>query len=89
MTVIVDFGFLQELNKGIQEHTSSLDYINKTGHELISKSSPERAQMLQTELDQVNSEWAAVAPIIEQRQAKLEKSISYVRDFMVGFFDHW
>ncbi|XP_012946043.2 dystrophin [Aplysia californica] len=71
----------KELSKEMREHEKSLDYLNKTGRDLISKSTEDQAKTLQTDLDRLNAEWAAVATSIEQRQSRLDKSVANVTEF--------
>ncbi|KAH9492321.1 hypothetical protein Btru_024699 [Bulinus truncatus] len=67
--------------KEIVEHTPSLDFINKTGHDLILKSPPDRAKVFQDDLNELNFEWTSVSKTVEQRLAKLEKLITNSREF--------
>ncbi|CAL1537370.1 unnamed protein product [Lymnaea stagnalis] len=71
----------KELSKEIQDHKPNLDYINKTGRDLILKSPTDRAKSLQVDLDDLNTDWITVSTVIEQRLAKLEKSISNAKEF--------
>ncbi|GFN77850.1 dystrophin [Plakobranchus ocellatus] len=70
----------KDLSKEIQDHTSGLEYINRTGRELINKSTPERGEELRADLQALNGLWTNVSNTIEQRQAKLEKSISNIQE---------
>ncbi|KAH9492320.1 hypothetical protein Btru_024696 [Bulinus truncatus] len=71
----------KELSKEIVEHTPSLDFINKTGHDLILKSPPDRAKVFQDDLNELNFEWTSVSKTVEQRLAKLEKLITNSKEF--------
>uniref|UniRef100_A0A2C9KMX3 Dystrophin n=1 Tax=Biomphalaria glabrata TaxID=6526 RepID=A0A2C9KMX3_BIOGL len=70
-----------ELSKEIQDRSPSLDYINKTGQDLILKSPADRAKLFQEDLNELNAEWNSVSKTIEQRLAKLEKSVSNAKEF--------
>ncbi|GFR63477.1 dystrophin [Elysia marginata] len=70
----------KDLAKEMQDHTPGFEYINRTGRDLISKSTPERGDELRSDLQALNSLWTNVSNTIEQRQAKLEKSISNVQE---------
>lgn len=75
----------QDLSKEMTGHAPGLQHVNKTGKELITKSSSgERREQLQKDLDSLNNQWTAVSTMLEQRQAKLEKAISNLKQFRVS-----
>ncbi|KAK3712445.1 hypothetical protein RRG08_002775 [Elysia crispata] len=81
----------KDLTKEMQDHTTGFEYINRTGRDLISKSTAERGDELRSDLQALNSLWTEVSNVIEQRQAKLEKNISQVQEMknqMDGLV-HW
>ncbi|XP_059157467.1 dystrophin-like isoform X5 [Physella acuta] len=71
----------KDLNKEIEDHSQNLEYINKTGRDLILKSFSERAEALQADLNDLNSEWTTVSSTIDQRLAELEKYVAMLKEF--------
>ncbi|XP_055889039.1 dystrophin-like isoform X6 [Biomphalaria glabrata] len=80
-TLVSQLDNYKELTKEIQDRSPSLDYINKTGQDLILKSPADRAKLFQEDLNELNAEWNSVSKTIEQRLAKLEKSVSNAKEF--------
>ena len=74
---------LQELKRDMDDHAANKEYINRTGHELISRYPTDMAGVLEADLSSLNSRWQAVSTAIEQRQARLEKAISQMKEYQV------
>lgn len=74
---------LQELQKDVDEHKSSLEYINKTGQDLLAVASEEKTEKLRADLQELNSRWIKVTASITERIGKLEKVISHLKQFQV------
>lgn len=69
----------------MQEHNGSLDYINKTGKNLIGKAASEdKATKLKTDLDDLNTRWSQVSVVIEERLDKIEKAIGQLKKYKVS-----
>lgn len=76
----------QSLQEDLQEHQGSLDYINKTGKELVVKSGPhDKAQAMERNLEGLNSRWSHVSCEINSRLAKLERAIGQIKQYQVSF----
>ncbi|XP_025099293.1 dystrophin-like isoform X3 [Pomacea canaliculata] len=71
----------KELQRDIEDHTASQEYINKAGRELIARSLPDKAGCLEQDLSSVNSRWQTVTTMIEQRQARLDKAIKQMKEY--------
>lgn len=77
--------FFQSLQEDLQEHQGSLDYINKTGKELVVKSGPhDKAQAMERNLEGLNSRWSHVSHEINSRLAKLERAIGQIKQYQVS-----
>lgn len=77
--------FFQSLQEDLQEHQGSLDYINKTGKELVVKSGPhDKAQAMERNLEGLNSRWSHVSREINSRLAKLERAIGQIKQYQVS-----
>lgn len=77
--------FLQSLQEDLQEHQGSLDYINKTGKELVVKSGPhDKAQAMERNLEGLNSRWSHVSREINSRLTKLERAIGQIKQYQVS-----
>lgn len=77
--------FLQSLQEDLQEHQGSLDYINKTGKELVVKSGPhDKAQAMERNLEGLNSRWSHVSHEINSRLTKLERAIGQIKQYQVS-----
>lgn len=77
--------FFQSLQEDLQEHQGSLDYINKTGKELVVKSGPhDKAQAMERNLEGLNSRWSHVSCEINSRLAKLERAIGQIKQYQVS-----
>ena len=74
----------QDLKRDIDDHAANQEYINRTGRELIARSPPERARALESDLSNLNSRWLTVSSTIEQRQARMEKAISQMKEYQVN-----
>ncbi|KAK7483287.1 hypothetical protein BaRGS_00025454, partial [Batillaria attramentaria] len=79
----------KELMRDIEDHTANQEYINKTGRELIARSLPDKAGSLEKDLASLNSRWLAVTTTIEQRQARLEKAISQMKEYQQDGLNRW
>lgn len=78
--------FFQSLQEDLQEHQGSLDYINKTGKELVVKSGPhDKAQAMERNLEGLNSRWSHVSHEINSRLTKLERAIGQIKQYQVSF----
>ncbi|XP_063403799.1 dystrophin-like isoform X1 [Mytilus trossulus] len=70
----------RNLQSDLQEHNGSLDYINKTGTNLIGKAATEdRASKLKTDLNDLNTRWSQVSVVIDERLDKIEKAIGQLK----------
>ncbi|XP_061169275.1 dystrophin-like isoform X1 [Saccostrea echinata] len=70
------------LQEDLQEHQGSLEYINKTGKELIVKSGPhDKAQAMEKNLESLNSRWSHVSTEINSRLDKLERAIGQIKQY--------
>ncbi|XP_078330229.1 dystrophin-like isoform X4 [Crassostrea virginica] len=70
------------LQQDLQEHQGSLEYINKTGRELIVKSGPhDKAQTMEKNLDSLNSRWNQVSRQINSRLSKLQRVIGQIKQY--------
>lgn len=77
--------FLQSLQEDLQEHQGSLDYINKTGKELVVKSGPhDKAQAMERNLEGLNSRWSHVSCEINSRLGKFERAIGQIKQYQVS-----
>lgn len=77
--------FFQSLQEDLQEHQGSLDYINKTGKELVVKSGPhDKAQAMERNLEGLNSRWSHVSREINSRLTKLERAIGQIKQYQVS-----
>jgi hypothetical protein len=73
------------LQEDLQEHQGSLEYINKTGKELIVKSGPHnKAQAMEKNLQNLNSRWTNVSREINSRLSKLERAIGQINQYQVS-----
>ena len=78
----------QTLQQDLQEHQGSLEYINKTGRELIVKSGPhDKAQTMEKNLDSLNSRWNQVSRQINSRLSKLQRAIGQIKQYQVSFLN--
>ena len=57
--------------------------MNRTGHELIVRSAADRASTLEKDLSSLNSRWLTVTTTIEQRQARLDKAVTHLKEYQV------
>ena len=73
----------QELKRDMDDHSANKEYINRTGHELIARYPTDMAGVLEADLSSLNTRWQAVSTAIEQRQARLEKAISQMKEYQV------
>ncbi|XP_070191463.1 dystrophin-like isoform X2 [Littorina saxatilis] len=71
----------KELKRDINDHAANKEYINRTGRELIARSPPDRAGSLESDLSSLNTRWQAATTAIEQRQARLEKAITQMKEY--------
>uniref|UniRef100_A0A8W8JFQ6 Dystrophin n=1 Tax=Magallana gigas TaxID=29159 RepID=A0A8W8JFQ6_MAGGI len=72
----------KSLQEDLQEHQGSLDYINKTGKELVVKSGPhDKAQAMERNLEGLNSRWSHVSREINSRLTKLERAIGQIKQY--------
>ena len=68
----------------MKEHLTSLDYINKTGRELISKAaSEEKSGQLEADVKDLNTRWSNVSTAIEDRLSRLERAIGQLKQYEV------
>lgn len=75
----------QSLQEDLQEHQGSLEYINKTGKELVVKSGPhDKAQAMERNLEGLNSRWSQVSREINSRLGKLERAIGQIKQYQVS-----
>ncbi len=74
----------QELQVDIQDHVTNVEYINRTGNELHTKSSGEKAVKLKSDLDKLNARWGDVSTAIDDRVDKLEASIEQLKQYQVS-----
>ena len=74
----------QTLREDLREQRTSRDYVNKTGNDLIKKSSPgEKAEKLEQDLKAVNKMWSEVSTAMEERLRYLEESIEQLKEYEV------
>ncbi|XP_069136952.1 dystrophin-like isoform X1 [Argopecten irradians] len=72
----------RSLQTDLQDHISSLDYINKTGQDLLSKAPTEdKARKLNKDLKDLNSRWSHVSSVIDERLEKLERAIGQLKQY--------
>ncbi|XP_067674722.1 dystrophin-like isoform X3 [Haliotis asinina] len=72
----------RELQDDLQDHQSSLDYVNRTGQELIDKkSSVADVGDLQNDLKNLNGRWSDVSTAITDRLAKLDRTIGQMKQY--------
>ncbi|KAK3089530.1 hypothetical protein FSP39_004327 [Pinctada imbricata] len=71
----------RSLQADLQEHQSSLKYINTTGQELLSKASGEKADTLDKDLRNINARWQHVSDVIDQRLDKIEKAVGQIKQY--------
>jgi len=83
---ILNFVFVfQSLQADLQEHKGSLEYINKTGKDLITKAgTQDKAAKLDKDLKSLNSRWSHFSMVIEERLDKLEKAIGQLKQYQVS-----
>ncbi|XP_076445085.1 dystrophin-like isoform X2 [Babylonia areolata] len=71
----------KELRRDLDDHSANQEYINRTGRELIARSPPQRGATLEADLSSLNSRWRSVWTTVEQRQARLEKAVSQMKEY--------
>ncbi|KAL8560189.1 hypothetical protein ACOMHN_021683 [Nucella lapillus] len=75
----------KELRRDLEDHSANQDYINRTGRELIARSPAERAATLEVDLSSLNTRWRTVWTTVEQRQVRLEKAISQMKEYRTQY----
>lgn len=84
--VIHDYHVWQELEVDLADHLSNLEYIQQTGQELVSKAdSQERADRLQSDLQDLNNRWATISEGLHSRITKIHQGIQQIKHFQVLF----
>jgi len=73
---------LQSLQKAITEHISDVEYINKTGEELVSRSND--SEDLKSQLASLNKRWNSVSLSIANKLSQLATGIEKLREFEVS-----
>ncbi|XP_052832324.1 dystrophin isoform X2 [Octopus bimaculoides] len=72
----------KELRNDLQEHVHSLEYVNKTGQQLVKKShSNERAKSLENDLISLNCRWSEVYNTVDGRMDILDRTIGQLQSF--------
>ena len=67
---------------------SSVEYINKTGKEVITRAADtDKAAHLETDLASLNGRWSHVSMVINERLGKLEQAIARMKQYMVNYFN--
>lgn len=62
----------QDLGNTLKNYQDTFDYVNSTGHELITKTNDDsQAQSLRNELQDLNTKWSDIPIILEERQQNL------------------
>lgn len=62
----------QDLGSTLKKYQDTFDYVNSTGHELITKTNDDsQAQRLRNELQDLNTKWSDIPIILEERQQNL------------------
>ena len=77
----------QDLQKAISEHVADVEYVNRTGEDLVKRSSltsSEASNSLQSQLSALNSRWQAVSQNIHIKLSQLTGGIDKLRVFEVG-----
>ncbi len=76
----------QELQVDIQDHVTSVDYINRTGADLHKKAPEEKAKKLMEDLEDMNSRWTKVSSEIDDRVEKFEGAKEKLKQHQVCCF---
>ncbi|XP_015176032.1 PREDICTED: dystrophin-like isoform X3 [Polistes dominula] len=72
----------QDLSNTLKKYQDTFDYINSTGHELITKTTDDtQAQKLRNELQDLNTKWSDIPIILEERQQNLLRDIKLLETF--------
>ncbi|XP_064628408.1 dystrophin-like isoform X4 [Lineus longissimus] len=70
----------EELQKDIHDHLPTVEYINRTGRELIERSATrEKIETLQHDLHTANSRWSQITAAIDDRLSRLQRAINGLR----------
>ncbi len=80
---IMLFFVFQELQMDIQDHATSVDYINRTGTELHQKAPEEKAKKLKEDMDSMNKRWEKVSEEIDDRVEKLKATLEQIKQHQV------
>ncbi|XP_014615296.1 PREDICTED: dystrophin-like [Polistes canadensis] len=88
-TIISDKKIMEEqvkkfldLANTLKEYQDMFDYVNSTGHELITKTTDDtQAQKLRNELQDLNTKWSDIPIILEERQQNLLRDIKLLETF--------
>ncbi|XP_043502595.1 dystrophin-like isoform X7 [Polistes fuscatus] len=72
----------QDLANTLKKYQDTFDYVNSTGHELITKTTDDtQAQKLRNELQDLNTKWSDIPIILEERQQNLLRDIKLLETF--------
>ncbi|XP_041352153.1 dystrophin-like isoform X2 [Gigantopelta aegis] len=72
----------RELQQDLKDHQSSLDYINKTGQDLVQKTADkDKSSNLNKDLKNLNGRWTDVSSAIGERLGKLERCIMQMKQY--------
>ncbi|XP_047359610.1 dystrophin, isoforms A/C/F/G/H-like isoform X12 [Vespa velutina] len=72
----------QDLDNTLKNYQDTFDYVNSTGHELITKTNDDsQAQILRNELQDLNTKWSDIPIILEERQQNLLRDIKLLETF--------
>ncbi|KAK2585161.1 hypothetical protein KPH14_008663 [Odynerus spinipes] len=72
----------EDLRNTLKKYQDTFDYINSTGHELITKANDDsQAQRLRDELQDLNTKWSDIPIILEERQQNLLRDIKLLETF--------
>ena len=76
---------MQELQADIEDHVGNLDYINKTGAELVAKApSDEKVEKLEHELKRLNTRWGTITTAVDERVDTLETALEQLQQYQVS-----
>ncbi|XP_035721522.1 dystrophin, isoforms A/C/F/G/H-like isoform X2 [Vespa mandarinia] len=82
----------QDLDNTLKNYQDTFDYVNSTGHELITKTNDDsQAQILRNELQDLNTKWSDIPIILEERQQNLLRDIKLLETFdkELSILENW
>lgn len=87
--------FLKDLQKAILDHVADVEYVNKTGEDLVKRSSvassssdqaakpSDQTSVLQLQLASLNARWRAISDNIQEKLGQLAEGIEQLKIFEV------